>query len=593
MTATVQFSGTDTPTPNELVVRDNGKIVKNTAAKRLADTPAPIGVVLAIDTSGSMRERGRIDAAKAAVRSFVAARGATEEVAVVAFSDLARVVHGFTPDGQAAATVEGLTASGETALWDAVSVAVGLFADRPDLQPNVIVLSDGEDTVSTQSADAARAAAIAAHVVVNTVGIAGAGLDNGGLASLASTTGGLSLTTDGADGLTGLFTAVRRSLTQQFELTWKAANAQTTDFAISVGGAVVTGSAAAGAYSRGAETRPELIPPPGVLGRIGAGAGRILAVGFALLAGAVLVLGLGLIRRRPGLDDRIRGYGGGADVAKERQEEGIKTQVSTSFVQRAVEATGQAADRHGLLEWVEARLDAARIPVRPAEACFFTLAFAALACVGAWIAKGPVGGFLALALGLAVPAAATSFLARRRRKKFVKQLPQMLQLLGSSLRAGYSLLQGCEAVSQEINDPMGAELRRVMAEARLGRPVDEALDEAAIRMGSPDFSWAVMAIGIQRNVGGNLAELLDTVADTMTQRDRLRAEVKALTAEGRVSALVLGFMPPGLAVAMAVISPGYLTPLFTKSIGQALLGGALLGMLGGFVWMRKIIQIDM
>src|SRR5690606_30724328 len=138
-----------------------------------------------------------------------------------------------------------------------------------------------------------------------------------------------------------------------------------------------------------------------------------------------------------------------------------------------------------------------------------------------------------------VPIAVVNLLARRRRATFMAQLPDTLQLLSGTLRAGYSLMQGVEAVSQEADDPMGLELRRVVTEARLGRPLEDALDGTAERMGSPDFGWAVMAIRIQREVGGNLSELLLTVAETMIARERLRRDIRALTAEGRVSAIVL------------------------------------------------------
>jgi tight adherence protein B len=272
-------------------------------------------------------------------------------------------------------------------------------------------------------------------------------------------------------------------------------------------------------------------------------------------------------------------------------DDGPRPHATPSVVRRAVDATARAAEDRGLLERVEARLDAARLPVRAAEACFFTGAFAILVAVGALVLKGPIVGVVALVLGLVLPFEATVFIAYRRRRKFMKQLPQMLQLLGSSLRAGYALLQGCEAVSKEMANPMGSELRRVMAEARLGRPLELALEDAATRMNSADFSWAVMAIGIQRDVGGNLAELLDTVAETMVARNRLKAEVKALTAEGRMSAMVLGFMPPGLGVAMMVISPGYLNPLFSSSTGHLMLGACAVMMFLGFAWMRKIIEV--
>ena len=129
-------------------------------------------------------------------------------------------------------------------------------------------------------------------------------------------------------------------------------------------------------------------------------------------------------------------------------------------------------------------------------------------------------------------------------------------------------MQGVEAVSQEVAEPMGLELRRVVTEARLGRPLEEALDGVAERMASPDFAWAVMAIRIQREVGGNLSELLLTVADTMIQRERLRRDVAALTAEGRMSAIVLGVLPIGLGLVMFVINPEYTSKLFDTTAGQ-------------------------
>jgi tight adherence protein B len=131
-----------------------------------------------------------------------------------------------------------------------------------------------------------------------------------------------------------------------------------------------------------------------------------------------------------------------------------------------------------------------------------------------------------------------------------------------------------------------------MAEARLGRPLEEALDNAAERMKSEDFSWAVMAIRIQREVGGNLAELLMTVSETMTQRERLRRDVAALTAEGRMSAIVLGILPPGLALVMYVMNPTYIGRLTQDSIGMILLCSGVVMMLIGFAWMRKIINIE-
>src|SRR5690606_3287497 len=185
-----------------------------------------------------------------------------------------------------------------------------------------------------------------------------------------------------------------------------------------------------------------------------------------------------------------------------------------------------------------------------------------------------------------------NFLAARRRKQFVALLPDTLQLLASTLRAGFSLMQGVEAVSTEVSEPMGRELRRVVTEARLGRPLEESLEAVAERMGSPDFAWAVMAIRIQREVGGNLAELLVTVADTMVERERLRRDVDALTAEGRVSAIVLGILPFGIGLFIMGANPGYMDPLFEETMGRIMLFGALILMGVGFVWMKKTIEVE-
>ena len=587
--ATVQYEGATAPTATDFTVRDGGRIVPNIVAKRIDETPTPIGVVLVIDTSGSMKSRGRLDAAKAAVHEFVSHRGASEQIAVVAFSDSPRVVHGFSADAGAAAAVDKLLPVGETALWDAVALGVGLFAEHPELQPNVVVLSDGRDTVSIRGAAEVRAAAASAHVVVQTVGIQGAGLDNNGLAALAAASGGHAYFASGAAGVGGLFDSVRNQLTQQYELSWTSTATNAVDLSVSAQGAVATGRAAAGAVSRGEQTQPKVVGSGGALSSIG-NFGRVLAMLGALIAVGCLVLGFAGRGDSNVLLDRIGRYGSETDQAPTVQE-GPRTQVSSSFLQRAVDATERAAEERGLLGWVEARLEAARLPIRAAEACFFSVAFALLAGVLALTLKGPIIGLVALVAGIALPVGTMQFLGWRRRRTFTKQLPQMLQLLGSSLRAGYALLQGVEAVSHEMSDPMGAELRRVMAEARLGRPLEEALEDIADRMGSPDFAWAVMAIGIQRDVGGNLAELLDTVAETMVARNRMKNEVKSLTAEGRMSAIILGAMPPGLAAAMAVISPGYLNPLFKETTGHIMLGVCVVMMLGGFAWMRKIIEI--
>jgi tight adherence protein B len=153
-------------------------------------------------------------------------------------------------------------------------------------------------------------------------------------------------------------------------------------------------------------------------------------------------------------------------------------------------------------------------------------------------------------------------------------------------------MQGVEAVSQEVSEPMGKELRRVVTEARLGRDIEDGMEAVAERMNSADFAWAVMAVRIQREVGGNLSELLLTVADTMVQRDRLRRDVSALTAEGRISAIILGLLPIGLGAFMWMSNPEYMAPLKDTGLGNAMIGAAVVSILIGFAWMKKTITIE-
>jgi tight adherence protein B len=160
------------------------------------------------------------------------------------------------------------------------------------------------------------------------------------------------------------------------------------------------------------------------------------------------------------------------------------------------------------------------------------------------------------------------------------------------MRAGFSFAQALEAVAEEAPEPSRRELQRCFTESRLGRPIEDALEDSAQRMHSVDLMWAVMAIRIQREVGGNLAELLDTVSNTMTERERLKREILALTAEGRLSAWILGVFPPGFAIVLYAIQPTYMKVLFENGIGViAVIASGVMAVIG-FFWLRKLMAIE-
>jgi tight adherence protein B len=257
------------------------------------------------------------------------------------------------------------------------------------------------------------------------------------------------------------------------------------------------------------------------------------------------------------------------------------------------DAGGRVARVGGFGATLDVKLEQSGLPLKGGEFVVLTV----LAAIG--------GGVLAVVLGLhellaalvAVVAGAVPYIVVRRGiskrdAKLKEQLPDVLTIMASSLRAGHSFLQALDTVAKEIDEPAATEFNRVVAEIRLGRPAEDALASMGDRIGSEDFKWAVLAINIQREVGGNLAELLVTVADTMTERERLRRDVNALTAEGKISAIVLGILPLGIGLFIMGANPGYMDPLFDETLGNFLLGGAVVLMLFGFYWMKKTIEID-
>src|SRR3984957_11453837 len=223
-------------------------------------------------------------------------------------------------------------------------------------------------------------------------------------------------------------------------------------------------------------------------------------------------------RRKPALEKTLAPYSVGyarESTTATHDAYGDREFLRSPMLQRAIDAVAEAAARRGLLAVVEAKIDQADIPVRPAEALFLYLVVTVLGGLLVLLVGNLFWGVGAVAALAILPWVAVNVMAIQRTRSFVGQLPDMLQLLGATLRSGFSILQGLDTVAVQLPDPMGKEMRHVVAEARLGRPLSSALDEVAQRVKSEDFEWVVSAIGIQREVGGNLSELLDIVADTL------------------------------------------------------------------------------
>src|SRR5438093_9036493 len=207
------------------------------------------------------------------------------------------------------------------------------------------------------------------------------------------------------------------------------------------------------------------------------------------------------------------------------------------------------------------------------------------------VLRDPLSGVVGAILGYFVPRLWVGRRIGGRLSAFNKQLADTITLLSNSLRAGSSFLQSIELVSRETPSPMGEEMGRVVREVNLGLGMEEALANLVRRIRSDDLDLMVTAIGVQQQVGGNLAEILDTIAFTIRERVRIKGEINTLTAQGRMSGYLVAFLPIGIAITLNFINPEFMQPLFTQLIGQILLGVGAVMMIIGFIAIQKITNI--
>lgn len=202
-----------------------------------------------------------------------------------------------------------------------------------------------------------------------------------------------------------------------------------------------------------------------------------------------------------------------------------------------------------------------------------------------------VGALFALCVPV-VAKMVIQMLTGRIRRRFAAQLPGTLQMMAASLRAGHSFPRALDAVAKESDAPMGPELIRVTNEARVGRDLVSALDDVATRMQCEDFRWVAAAISAQKETGGNLNEILDQVAATITDRQHVRQQVIALSAEGRLSAVILMLLPVLIGIYYSIVASEQMSLFVASGIGKLLLLGSALGYVLGGLWMRSIVRIE-
>ena len=255
------------------------------------------------------------------------------------------------------------------------------------------------------------------------------------------------------------------------------------------------------------------------------------------------------------------------------------------------------------MQRLEDDLAQADIPMRAAEYILLRVVLAGAGFVFGLVGLGyPHSGMILAIVGYMVPAAFVKVHRNRRRNKFVAQLADALMLLTNSLRSGYGFLKGLELVAKEMGDPIAKELNRMLREVNLGATVDQAMLNLGRRVNSQDLDIVISAYLIQKDVGGNLTEIMEKVAETIRERLRIQGDIRVLTAQGKLSGLVVGLLPLGLFVFFLLNAPDYFKPMFGPPIatqiggldiswGVVLLFAAFVWQLIGAYFIYKIINI--
>ena len=309
----------------------------------------------------------------------------------------------------------------------------------------------------------------------------------------------------------------------------------------------------------------------------------MLTLASALMLVAIAIVGLLIIRpgfRRVSRDRRRQLRG------RKRPQQATTLATATDF---ATDQIGKILEKRG--RGLPGQLELAGIRMKASDVVLLTFAAAMAAGAGVMLAAGPLVG---LVVALIVPVAgqlALGFLVGRRKRAFAEQLDSTLQMMAASLRAGYSLLQAVQAMGAEADSPTKDEFSRVLNETRIGRPLNDSLIEVSNRMGSEDFNWVAQAIAINREVGGNLADVLDGVARTIRERNQLHRQVASLASEGKLSAVILMALPFGVVAFLTIANPGYLNRLFTTTIGWMITSAAVVMLIIGGIWLRSTVKI--
>lgn len=277
-------------------------------------------------------------------------------------------------------------------------------------------------------------------------------------------------------------------------------------------------------------------------------------------------------------------------LSRRRPDAEVHSSNLTKLTEQAVHTLNKGVRGHRSGLFSREKLENAGLKKQPGDYLLIAGSTAFAAAVMGFILGGP---FLAVLMLVLAPVALVVFLnvlASRRKKKFDEQVPDTLQMLAGGLRAGHSLLRSVDAAAEESEDPMAEELTRVLNETRIGRDLGESLNDVARRTENDDFASITRAIDIHREVGGDLAHVLDNVGETIRDRNQIRGQIRALSAEGRMSAMVLISLPIVMFIGLTLFNPMYSRVFLTTIPGYLMILTAVVLLAVGGFWLSRLIK---
>jgi len=558
---------------------ENGAAVPRFTIQPLAASPLDSAVVLAVDASDSMAGRP-FKAALAAVRAFAAGRTSAERIGFVAFNGRVRVVQQPTdnPDELGRALDHPPTLGYGTHVYDAVIRSLDLLSGSNARTGTIILLSDGADIGSISSLQAAVSAAQQQRVRIFTVGLRSKSYDPAPLQELANATGGSYSEAKSAVELADIYTTLGHRLASQYLVRYRSDALPGSDVTVRL--AIDNVGHGAAEYTAPKPTGVAPYHRP-LLKRFLLSGGSSVLLSLAVAGALGALLALFFARSRSGVVGRVEEFLHGVRTPAAQLRE-------RSHHARAALASSPIA--RGRLTNLERDLEIARIDVSAVRfAALTALAFAVLVAMLALISP------ILCVLAVLAPLTARAILKNRLkgvRNDFADQLSPNLQVLASAMRAGHSFSGALSVMVDNADEPSQSELRRAVSDDQLGIPTDEAIRRVADRMASRDLHQVALLSELQRTSGGNAAEVLDTVVETIRERGEVRRLLRTLTAQGRMARWILTLLPVAVAGLLEVIQPDVMRPLFTTNAGYAALTIAGLMVISGSFVIQKIVDIE-